>query len=35
MKGWVVVGLEGVQNVDQLKGWVLRAVKFAGTLPAK
>ena len=22
MRGWVVVSLEGVQNDDQLKGWV-------------
>ena len=35
MKGWVVVSLEGVQNDDQLKGWVQRAVKYVGTLPAK
>src|SRR5437867_1727165 len=28
MKGWVVVSLEGVQNDDQLKGWIQRAVKF-------
>lgn len=35
MKGWVVVGLEGVQNEDQLQGWVQRAVKFVGKLPAK
>jgi TfoX/Sxy family transcriptional regulator of competence genes len=35
MKGWVVVGLEGVQNDDQLKGWIERAVKFVGKLPAK
>jgi hypothetical protein len=35
MKGWVVVGLEGVQSDDQLRGWVRRAVKFVGKLPAK
>ena len=35
MKGWVVVSVEGVQSDDQLKGWVQRAVKFVGTLPAK
>ena len=29
-----VVGLEGVQN-DKLKGWLQRAVKFVGKLPAK
>ncbi len=35
MKGWVVVGLEGVQSDGQLKGWVRRAVQFVGTLPPK
>jgi TfoX/Sxy family transcriptional regulator of competence genes len=35
MKGWVVVSLEGVQSDDQLKGWIQRAVKFVGKLPAK
>jgi hypothetical protein len=35
MKGWVVVGLEGVQHDDQLRGWVRWAVRFVGTLLAK
>jgi TfoX/Sxy family transcriptional regulator of competence genes len=35
MKGWVVVSLEGVQNDDQLNGWIQRALKFVGSLPAK
>jgi TfoX/Sxy family transcriptional regulator of competence genes len=35
MKGWVVVGLEGVENDDQLSGWIQRAVTFVGKLPAK
>ena len=35
MKGWVVVSLEGVQGDDQLKGWIERAAKFVGKLPAK
>jgi len=35
MKGWVLVGPEGVQNDDELKGWLRRAVKFVGKLPAK
>jgi TfoX/Sxy family transcriptional regulator of competence genes len=35
MKGWIVVGLEGVQTDDQLKSWIQRAVKFVGSLPAK
>ena len=33
MKGWVVVAPEGVQDDDQLKDWVQRAVKFVGKLP--
>jgi hypothetical protein len=35
MKGWVVVALEGVENDDQLSGWIQRALKFAGSRPAK
>ena len=35
MKGWVVVGLVGVEDDDQLKGSIQRAVKFVGKLPAK
>ena len=35
MKGWVAVGLAGVQGDDQLSGWIQRAVKFVGKLPAK
>src|ERR1700681_1711205 len=32
MKGWVLVALEGVENDDQLSGWIQRALKFAGSL---
>ena len=35
MKGWVLIGLEGVKDDDQLSGWIQRAVKFVGKLPAK
>ena len=35
MKGWVLVEPEGVEDDDQLKGWIERAVKFVRTLPAK
>jgi TfoX/Sxy family transcriptional regulator of competence genes len=35
MRNWVLVESEGVQADDQLKGWIQRAVKFVGTLPAK
>ena len=35
MKGWVLVEPEGVEDDDQLKDWIQRAVKFVETLPAK
>jgi TfoX/Sxy family transcriptional regulator of competence genes len=35
MKGWVLVAPEGVEDDDDLSGWVQRAVKFVGKLPAK
>ena len=35
MKGWVLVEPEGVEDDDQLAGWIQRAVKFVGVLPAK
>ena len=35
MKGWVLVELEGVEDDDQLKGWIERAGKFVGKLPSK
>jgi hypothetical protein len=35
MKGWIVVGLEGVQGDNQLAVWIERAAKFVGKLPAK
>ena len=35
MTGWVVVGMNGVDADDQLKGWIQRSVRFVGTLPAK
>ena len=35
MKGWVLVEPEGVEDDDQLKDWIERAVKFVRTLPAK
>lgn len=35
MKGWVVVGREGIEGDDQLGGWIERATKFVRTLPAK
>ena len=35
MKGWVLVEPEGVEDDDQLTGWIERATKFVGKLPAK
>ena len=35
MKGWVLVEPEGVEDGDQLKDWIQRAVKFVGALPPK
>ena len=35
MKGWVLVGPEGVEEDDQLKSWIERATKFVETLPQK
>jgi hypothetical protein len=35
MKGWVLVAPEGVEADDELSGWLQRAVKFVGKLPAK
>ena len=35
MKGWVLVAPEGVEADDELGGWVQRAAKFVGKLPAK
>lgn len=35
MKGWVLVEPHGVENDDQLKQWIERALKFVRKLPAK
>jgi TfoX/Sxy family transcriptional regulator of competence genes len=35
MKGWVLVEPGGVEDDDQLKDWIERALKFVKTLPAK
>ena len=35
MKGWAMVMPAGIEDDDQLKGWVQRAVKFVRNLPAK
>lgn len=35
MRNWVAVEPEGVEDDDQLKDWLQRAIKFVGKLPAK
>src|SRR5207248_1005932 len=35
MKNWIMVEPGGVEDDDQLNGWIERAVKFVGALPAK
>lgn len=35
MKNWVLVAPNGIEEDDQLKGWIQRGVKFVGKLPAK
>ena|SRR5437764_143435 len=35
MRNWVLVEPEGVEDDDQLKGWIERATKFVRTLPKK
>ena len=35
IKGWIKVAKEGVQEVEQVKAWIQRAVKFVGKLPPK
>jgi hypothetical protein len=35
MKGWVVVGPQGVADEDQLSEWARLAVEFVDKLPAK
>ena len=35
MRGWIVVGPEGIATDAQLEEWIQRGVDFAVTLPAK
>ena len=35
MKDWVLVEPQGVEDDDQLNGWIQRAVMFVGSLPGK
>jgi TfoX/Sxy family transcriptional regulator of competence genes len=35
MKGWVMVEPEGIDDDEQLKAWIERALNFVETLPKK
>jgi len=35
VKGWVLVDRQGIEGDDDLSGWIQRAMKFVGKLPAK
>jgi len=35
MRNWVAVEPEGVEDDDQLKDWIQRAIKFVKTLPKR
>lgn len=35
MRNWVLVEPEGIDNDEQLSGWIERATKFVETLPKK
>jgi TfoX/Sxy family transcriptional regulator of competence genes len=35
MKNWIMVEPEGIEDDDQLKDWIQRAMKFVGKLPGK
>jgi len=35
MKGWVLVGPEGVGDDEQVSEWIQRAIKFVRNLPQK
>ncbi len=35
MKGWAMVTPDGIEDDDQLTGWIQRGLKFVGKLPGK
>ncbi|MBI3410904.1 MAG: TfoX/Sxy family protein [Planctomycetes bacterium] len=35
MKGWVLVGADGIADEGDLKRWIQRAIRFVGKLPGK
>jgi hypothetical protein len=34
MRGWIVIAPDGIDNEADLRGWIERALRFVGTLPA-
>ena len=35
MRGWIMVGVDGIADDESLASWVERGVSFASSLPAK
>jgi TfoX/Sxy family transcriptional regulator of competence genes len=35
MKGWILIGPEGIEDDNQLSDWIQRAAKFVEKLPKK
>ncbi len=35
MKGWLVIGADGISSRDDLEAWIERGVRFAESLPSK
>ena len=35
MKGWVIIGPDGIDTDRQLSAWIDKAIEFVDTLPAK
>jgi hypothetical protein len=35
MKGWVLIGPDGIDTDQQLSLWIERSIEFVGMLPAK
>jgi hypothetical protein len=35
MKGWILVGDDGIAEDADLQGWVSKGLDFAGSLPPK
>ena len=35
MRGWVLIGADGLETDEQLRVWIDRCIEFVSTLPAK